>query len=202
MRDGFLVERVVPGQLMRSVRKTTRSEQSASPLAVSLVVGLVCASITGSLRGGLGFGAGFLGGLTVYLLGAYVFTLITSYMVTRSESKLVAEESRAQLELRIENARAQDKALAAYFDSTSRLLVDNDFDRAPLRSATNFAAAVRGRTLMLLRTLDGERKGHVLTFLYGAGLIRARRGSSRTAPEAGPHEIVDLSGADLSKVNL
>src|SRR5215207_6216657 len=77
-------------------------------------------------------------------------------------------------DLEVENRRAQDEALQAYFDQMSKLLINNrnsagvEFDNA-------FKAVARTWTLTVLDTLDsgkgGRHKRRILRFLYEADLI-------------------------------
>jgi hypothetical protein len=98
--------------------------------------------------------------------------------------------------LDIADQRAQDDALQAYLDQMSHMLTNKE---RPLRRAQpgdDLSVVARARTLTVLtklekkRTLDKERKGSVVQFLYESGLItKARR-------------ILDLSKADLFMADL
>jgi hypothetical protein len=87
--------------------------------------------------------------------------------------------------------RAQDDALEAYLDDMTDLISVHHL-RSPSQEEDpgGLRAVARARTLTLLRRLDGERKAHVVQFLYESGLIITNR------------TVVDLQGADLSGANL
>jgi uncharacterized protein YjbI with pentapeptide repeats len=87
--------------------------------------------------------------------------------------------------------RAQDDALEAYLDDMTDLMTVHHL-RSPSQGEDpeGLRAVARARTLTLLRRLDGERKAHVVQFLYESGLIRTIR------------TVVDLHGADLSGAHL
>jgi hypothetical protein len=87
--------------------------------------------------------------------------------------------------------RAQDDALEAYLDDMTDLISVHHL-RSPSQEEDpgGLRAVARARTLTLLRRLDGERKAHVVQFLYESGLIITNR------------TVVDLQGADLSGAYL
>jgi uncharacterized protein YjbI with pentapeptide repeats len=66
--------------------------------------------------------------------------------------------------------RAQDDALQAYLNGMAELLTSQDKDQ-PMRRTHNLGTVARARTLTVLPSLDGDRKGRVLQFLYESGLI-------------------------------
>jgi hypothetical protein len=79
--------------------------------------------------------------------------------------------------------RAEEDALQAYFEQMGSLLTNHnliDTDRGDIRQLAN------AHTLTVLARLDGERKGSVVRFLYGAGLIYKNR------------TVVNLTGATLT----
>ncbi|MFP4395993.1 MAG: pentapeptide repeat-containing protein [Anaerolineales bacterium] len=79
-------------------------------------------------------------------------------------------------------------ALDAYYDVMNALLQDESL-RAPI-AATEARQRARAETLQILQTLDGIQKGHVVQFLYEAGLITEGPG------------VLFLSEADLSDAHL
>ena len=110
--------------------------------------------------------------------------------------------------------RAQDDALEAYLDDMTNLMIDHHLRSPPQgEDPKDVRAVARARTLTLLTRLDGERKGHVVRFLYESGLISQKRELTLAdltptppntivdvAGEAGADPrtaIVDLAGADL-----
>jgi uncharacterized protein YjbI with pentapeptide repeats len=97
---------------------------------------------------------------------------------------------RRQIDLDVEEQRAQDEALEAYLDEISQLLTDEKRPLSRARPGDNLSTVTRARTLTALTRLDGHRKRSVLQFLYESGLVIKAR------------VVVDLKGADLSAANL
>jgi uncharacterized protein YjbI with pentapeptide repeats len=92
-----------------------------------------------------------------------------------------------QQQRELEEQRAQEDALQSYFKQMGDLLTDDDLirtDRVDIRQLA------RAQTLTVSARLDGSRKGALVRFLYGAGLINSGKA------------IVQLSGADLSGADL
>ncbi len=82
--------------------------------------------------------------------------------------------------------RSQDTLEAYYQDMMDMLL------NSALRDAgkdANVRNAAQARTLAALRSMDGQRKGELLQFLYDAGLLSKRR-------------VIHLKGADLRNAQL
>lgn len=79
-------------------------------------------------------------------------------------------------------------ALDAYYEAMNTLLQDESL-RAPIAS-TKVRRGARKGTLSILKALDGVQKGHVVQFLYEAGLITEGPG------------VLFLSGADLTGAHL
>lgn len=75
-----------------------------------------------------------------------------------------------------------------YFDEINAMLQKEEIHTQRAKTETQNLA--REKTLALLKTLDGVQKGHVVQFLYEAGLITEGPG------------VLFLSGADLQEVNL
>ena len=111
------------------------------------------------------------------------------------------QQQREQVQRDIEDQRAKDAVLSAYFDDLSNLLLERGLMGA--------------RTLTALSQLDGRRKGFIVRFLYETNVIKGRvpliyLGGGITG-EPAIDEIVlsraDLNGAVLhrlfmSEVNL
>src|SRR5215208_6017172 len=97
---------------------------------------------------------------------------------------------RRQIELDVEEQRAQDEALEAYLDEISQLLTDEKRPLSRARPGDNLSTVTRARTLTALTRLDGHRKRSVLQFLYESGLVIKAR------------VVVDLKEADLSEAHL
>jgi hypothetical protein len=92
-----------------------------------------------------------------------------------------------QQQRELEEQRAQEDALQAYFEQMGDLLTDHNListDREDLQQLA------RAQTLTVSGRLNQDRKGQLLLFLYGAGLITRDQ------------TVVDISGADFSAANL
>lgn len=77
--------------------------------------------------------------------------------------------------------------LENYFDRMTTLILDNGLGTDEENKGARSLA--RARTLTVLRSLDGERKGQVIQFLHESKLI-------------GTDYVVDLDGADLRTMQL
>jgi len=96
-------------------------------------------------------------------------------------------KSQKKSEQKIETDRQRQNTLEDYFVCmTDLLLKENLRDVNKNRESRSIA---RSRTLVVLRVLDGDRKGQALQFLYESGLIDK-------------NPIVRLDGADLKEANL
>ena len=87
----------------------------------------------------------------------------------RAQADRESAEKRAQTDREIAQEGFREAALQTYFDRMSELLLDKK-----LRESQNNAEVrnvARTRTLSVLSTLDGERKGTLLRFLQESGLI-------------------------------
>ena len=87
----------------------------------------------------------------------------------------------------LETQRAQGTALQAYYEQIGKLITDQNLRSTQRKEIRELA---RGQTLTVLQEVDGNGKGSLLTFLYGAGLI----GTENPA--------VALTGAPLQGVTL
>ncbi len=115
----------------------------------------------------------------------------------RAEFDRVDERERAEreaaLEREIASDRAQDKAVQDFLDRMSDLLLKEGLrDSAPDDEVRTVA---RARTLTVLRTLDGERKGSVIRFLCEANLVQKH-------PQSGRGPVISLKDADLVGAEL
>ena len=118
----------------------------------------------------------------ILLLGG----IVINSTIQRSERQQADE--RAKVDREIATDRLREQALQTYFDHMSEMLLkDQLYDQVVREEAKTIA---RARTLTVLRGLDGDRKGAVLSFLYESGLI-----SGNTA-------TVSLKNADFSHANL
>ena len=98
----------------------------------------------------------------------------------------------------VEEQRAEDAALEAYFNEMGGLVLDQELSECGVDE--DVRALARAQTSTVLNRVEGDRKGNVIEFLNGASLI------NRNCPIvslAGTDLIdVQLSGADLSSVDL
>jgi uncharacterized protein YjbI with pentapeptide repeats len=99
----------------------------------------------------------------------------------------------------LEEQRAQEDALQAYFEQMGGLLTEQDLINTGREDVRQLAQA---QTHTVLARLDGPRKGALLRFLHVARLIRTNDPSQAVWPDAQRSStskpIVRLSGADLS----
>ena len=94
----------------------------------------------------------------------------------------------ARQEMGVASESEARPALDAYYEAMNTLLQDESW-QAPIASTEARQRARKG-TLAILKTLDGIQKGHVVQFLYEAGLITEGPG------------VLFLSGADLTDAHL
>jgi uncharacterized protein YjbI with pentapeptide repeats len=97
------------------------------------------------------------------------------------QRELEAQRAEQQREL------AQGTALQGYYEQIGNLITEYDLRNTDREERRELA---RGQTLTVLQEVDGNGKGSLLTFIYGAGLI----GTENPA--------VALTGADLQEANL
>ena len=113
---------------------------------------------------------------------------------------------------KVEEGRAQDAALQAYFQQMGTLLTEHNLKQTEREDVLLLG---RAQTLVVLGRVDGRRKGDVVLFLYGAGLIdqdstivNLAGADSSGADLRGAHIVraelrsVDLTHADLSEADL
>ena len=87
----------------------------------------------------------------------------------------------------LEDIRAQDGAQQAYYEHIGDLLTDHDLSTT---DRVDIKLLARAQTLTVAGRLDQDRKGQLLVFLYGAGLISKDQ------------TVVVISGVDFSAANL
>lgn len=100
----------------------------------------------------------------------------------------------------IENQQAQDKALQAYLDQMSDLLVNQHLRSLPTGSDIHRLA--EARTLEALLGLDKERKRRPLKLVYGLGLIKNSAKTGETNGTLLDLENLSLDHADLTELSL
>jgi hypothetical protein len=100
--------------------------------------------------------------------------------------------------------RVQEEALQRYLDRMQELILDKGL-RTSEKDA-EIRAVSRARTLTILRSLNGDRKGPVARFLYESNLIgnvvRKESGERRVIEAIIDLQTADLRGANLSRANL
>jgi uncharacterized protein YjbI with pentapeptide repeats len=109
-----------------------------------------------------------------------------------------------RLQRALQEKRAQEDAKQAYFEQMGNLLRDKNWIDPERKEEIRQLAEAQTHTV--LARLDGERKGAVIRFLHGAGLIRTNDPRQAIWPDVRrpsvSKPIVGLSGADLSKADL
>jgi uncharacterized protein YjbI with pentapeptide repeats len=115
----------------------------------------------------------------------------------KSEQALAREEG--ENDRNIAEGRAAEDALQRYFDRMSELVLGKNLRESNQDDAV--WAMARARTLAVLRSLDGNRKGQIVMFLHEADLIGKvvrEESGERQVIEA----IIDLRAADLGSAWL
>jgi uncharacterized protein YjbI with pentapeptide repeats len=109
------------------------------------------------------------------------------------------ETRRQESEQALAEDRASEEALQRYLGTMQGLILDYGLRRSEKDAEIRHVA--RARALTVLRSLDGNRKGDVVQFLYEADLI-----GKRVVGESGERQvieaIIDSQAADLSDANL
>jgi uncharacterized protein YjbI with pentapeptide repeats len=112
--------------------------------------------------------AGIVGFLTAMSALANVY-----YSRRNLEHSRQALEQQRELQLTLEDSRAQDDALQAYFERMGDLLTQQELKTTERSDVKGLAQAL---TFTLARRLDGTRKAQLVHFLYETGLIDGRNG--------------------------
>lgn len=117
----------------------------------------------------------------------------------RAEAERKFEQQRAKAEQEIASDTQREAALQGFINELSELLLHENLRESKPENEVRKIARVR--TLTVLRSLDGLRKGSVLQFLHESGLIDKDK---RIIDLRGAHlggaylDHDDLSGANLS----
>lgn len=104
------------------------------------------------------------------------------------------EEKRLEETRAIEHDRAQDATVKDYLDQMTELLLTRGL-RTSLQSE-EVRSVARARTLLVLRSIDRERKSTIVQFLYESGLIGYRGMKENVCA------IIDIGGGSLERVSL
>jgi uncharacterized protein YjbI with pentapeptide repeats len=103
-------------------------------------------------------------------------------------------------EQEIAQDRVREEALQRYLDRMQELILDKSLKKSGKDAEIRNVA--RARTLAVLRSLDGNRKGHVVRFLHESELIGRLEIVEEPYEELVREAIVELRDADLSNVYL
>lgn len=133
----------------------------------------------------------------------------------RETDRVIAEEAR-KAEREIASERQQQATLEAYYDRMTELLLEHGLRSRNEEEGAEGRSIARTRTLSVVRSINEERKGHVIKFLYESKLIGFIENDEHKpgivalygmdlagAKLSGAYLIgADLSGADLSEADL
>lgn len=125
------------------------------------------------------------------LLGALaipVAVALIGYLLQSAERERT--EKQAQTEREIAEDRIREQRLQDYLDRMTELILEKGLTKPDVSEEVK--AVARTRTLATLRSLDGERKGALIKFLYESDLI----GRQDKEP------IISLRDADITRANL
>jgi uncharacterized protein YjbI with pentapeptide repeats len=137
-------------------------------------------------------GAGIVGALTAFA------ALLNTYFSRRN---LQNAREALRVQRKLDERRALDDALQAYLEQMGDLLTDHKLKNAQPDNAV--ALLARAQTLTVLGRLDGSRKGNLLVFVYGAGLMSPDLPKGDAVLDLSKGDaVLDLSGADLSGADL
>lgn len=100
---------------------------------------------------------------------------------TRADREAAVQQAEVDRQIAVNDQR--ERALQAFVDQMSTLILEKRLRRSSVRSDLRIVA--RTRALSALRGLDAQRKGTLVRFLAEAQLLQA------------PHPVVNLRGADL-----
>src|SRR5215204_5782996 len=104
----------------------------------------------------------------VAAIGGIVGIVNVSVARRNLRQQIELEEQRRVTTLQLENQRSQDASLQAYLEQMGDLLTDHSLGTTDKEDIRLLA---RAQTLTVLARLDGPRKGALILFLYGAGLL-------------------------------
>jgi hypothetical protein len=117
---------------------------------------------------------------------------------TRKSEQEIARREREN-EQAIAKDRRREEALQRYLDTMQELILDKGLRRSEKDAEIRDVA--RARTLTVLRSLDGERKGQVVRFLHEADLI-GKAVTEASGETRVIEAIIDLHAADLTHADL
>jgi uncharacterized protein YjbI with pentapeptide repeats len=122
----------------------------------------------------------------------------TDHPCTAGSWRFYFNRQARKAELLLAEDRIKENALQIYLNRMSELILDRKLRESKLGDVVQYSA--RLQTLTVLRSLDGNRKGQVVRFLYDAGLI-----GNVEEPVAGKwrilEAIIDMRGAELNGIS-
>jgi uncharacterized protein YjbI with pentapeptide repeats len=161
------------------------------PSIVVVILLLLLAWITWETRrlGNLGFGdKAFWDWMDLFIIPIVVGGGAAWLNKSQRENELrIAEDNRKE-DRRIAEERRHQATLEAYFDRMTELLLKEGL-RDSKKKDDEVRSIARTRTLAVLRSLGGRRKGQVVQFLYESRLV-------------GKEPVVELKEADVSGAHL
>jgi hypothetical protein len=123
------------------------------------------------------------------------------------ENELKIADQQRRNELEIADQQRKEDSLQRYLDRMQGLILDKGLRRS--EKDAEIRSVARARTLTVLRSLDGNRKGEVVRFLseselIGKSTIEWKAPWGRRVPIEPIIDLqdVDLMGADLSRADL
>lgn len=122
------------------------------------------------------------------LAGVVAIPIVVAWFTTRQKQDFQTAQAQREAEREIIADTQRETMLQAYLAKMSELLLDRNLRLSNPNDEVRQIARVQ--TLTILQRLDGTRKWNVLQFLHDANLVDK------------DHPIIDLRGANLSKVSL
>jgi hypothetical protein len=191
------------------VKKQVRSNPLPFILVVILLLFLTWVTWETSRLDNLGFGEKTYWDWMELLIIPIVLA-IGAWWLNKSEKEAereIAEKNREE-DRAIADERRHQATLEAYLDRMTELLLKEGLRES--QEDDEVRSIARTRTLAVLRSLDGKRKGHVIQFLYESGLIGpkpavvwlARADLHGTELERVTLIDADLGGTDLHRANM
>lgn len=146
----------------------------------------------------------------VLVLGAFLLNQSEQKIERKTAKKRIKKDqkladTRAKLERGIAKDRQQEKALQAYLDRMSELLLDKDLQTTADKKVRDVA---RARTLSILRVLNTKRNDLIIQFLREAKLVTDENSILNNADmekmklQKLNFEKVVLQGTNLKKADL
>ncbi len=114
----------------------------------------------------------------------------------RKQDLQIARDNR-QKDIQIADDQQKEAILKTYMDDISDLLINHNLRNSKPDDEVRVVASAK--TLVALKKLDGNRRGTIIQFLYGANLIEnGNANNTFTSVEA----IISLGGDDLEEAQM